>query len=302
MTFIVYNLLMDISILGVPLDLGAGQRGMDMGPAALRNTHLLDTLRALGHTVNDLGDIAVPQPPQSKHAQFGYDYLQEVRQTCASIYERLTALPENQFILTLGGDHSLSMGSVPGAARGQRSGLLWIDAHADFNTPQSSPSGNIHGMPVAHLAGLGEEQLRQLGGGWQVRPEDIVFIGLRSVDSGERELLKEAGITAYTMKDVDLKGIPYICEAALEQLQHTERLHVSFDADALDPSVCPGLGTPVPGGLSYREGRLLMELLSDSGRARSLDVVEVNPARDRENQTAQVMADMAAALLGQTLL
>ena len=135
-----------------------------------------------------------------------------------------------------------------------------------------------------------------------MRPEDIVFIGLRSVDSGERELLKEAGITAYTMKDVDLKGIPYICDSALEQLQHTERLHVSFDADALDPSVCPGLGTPVPGGLSYREGRLLMELLSDSGRVRSLDVVEVNPARDRENQTAQVMADMAAALLGQTLL
>lgn len=293
---------MNISILGVPLDLGAGRRGMDMGPTALRNTHLLDTLRELGHTVSDLGDIQVPAAVRGKHQEFGFMHLEQVRQTGERIYQRLSELPEDQFALTLGGDHSIGMGTVAGAARGKRTGLIWVDAHADFNTPESSPSGNIHGMPVAHLTGLGEPSLSGIAGGWKVRPEDIAMIGLRSVDAGERVLLREAGVAAYTMKDIDLKGLPYIYAEVMERMQPTERLHVSFDADAFDPSVCGGLGTPVPGGLTYREGRLLMELLHESGRVTSLDLVEVNSVRDINNQTAEVMADMAATLLGQTLI
>ena len=191
---------------------------------------------------------------------------------------------------------------MAGAGRGRRTGLIWVDAHADFNTPGSSESGNIHGMPVAHLTGLGDERLSGIAGGWQVRPEDIVMIGLRSVDKRERELVAAAGIKAYTMKDVDQLGITRIAQETLERLGGVERLHVSFDADALDPTVCPGVGTPVPGGLSYREGHLLMELLAESGRVTSLDLVEVNPILDVRNQTAEVMVGMAASLLGQRIL
>ena len=177
-----------------------------------------------------------------------------------------------------------------------------MDAHTDYNTPRSSPSGNIHGMPVAHLTGLGDPRLSGLGGAWQLRPEDIVMIGIRSVDRHERDLLREAGIQAYTMKEVDQLGITRIVEETLERLSGVTRLHVSFDADALDPSVCPGVGTPVPGGLTYREGHLLMELLSESGRVTSMDIVEVNPVLDLHNQTAEVMVGMAASLLGQRIL
>ena len=241
---------MNVSILGIPMDLGAGRRGVDMGPSALRNAQLARTLRDLGHSV--------------------------------------------------------SMGTVTGnALRGgspRRTGLIWVDAHTDYNTPDSSPSGNIHGMPVAHLTGLGDPQLSGLGGGWHLQPEDIVMIGIRSVDGSERELLREAGIKAYTMKDVDQLGVTRVTEETLERLADVRRLHVSFDADALDPSVAPGVGTPVPGGLTYREGHLLMELLSESGRVTSLDIVEVNPVLDTRNQTAEVMVGMAASLLGQRIL
>ncbi|MCP2015484.1 arginase [Deinococcus sp. HSC-46F16] len=298
---------MDLSILGIPMDLGAGRRGVDMGPSALRNAHLAGTLRGLGHTVTDLGDVEVPLPETlDKHAESGLIFLDPIIAACRSAAERVAALPEGTFPVTLGGDHSVSMGTVTGnALRGgtpRRTGLIWVDAHTDYNTPQSSPSGNIHGMPVAHLTGLGDPHLSGLGGGWHLQPEDIVMIGIRSVDANERELLREAGIKAYTMKDVDQLGITRITEETLERLSDTERLHVSFDADALDPSVAPGVGTPVPGGLTYREGHLLMELLSESGRVTSLDIVEVNPVLDTRNQTAEVMVGMAASLLGQRIL
>lgn len=298
---------MDLSILGIPMDLGAGRRGVDMGPSALRNAHLARTLRGLGHTVTDLGDVEVPIPETlDKHAESGLIFLDPIIAACRSAAERVAALPEGTFPVTLGGDHSVSMGTVTGnSLRGgspRRTGLIWVDAHTDYNTPQSSPSGNIHGMPVAHLTGLGDPQLSGLGGGWHLQPEDIVMIGIRSVDVSERELLREAGIKAYTMKDVDQLGITRITEETLERLSGTERLHVSFDADALDPSVAPGVGTPVPGGLTYREGHLLMELLSESGRVTSLDIVEVNPVLDTRNQTAEVMVGMAASLLGQRIL
>lgn len=303
---------MKISILGIPMDLGAGRRGVDMGASALRNAQLARTLRGLGHEVTDLGDVRVAIPETlDKHANGGLVFLEPIVDACRSAAERIAALPEHVFPLTLGGDHSISMGTVAGnALRGHphgqvpdtRLGLIWVDAHTDYNTPESSPSGNIHGMPVAHLTGVGDPRLSALGGGWHMRPEDIVMIGIRSVDPRERDALREAGIRAYTMKDVDQLGMTRIVAETLERLGGVDRLHVSFDADALDPGVCPGVGTPVPGGLTYREGHLLMELLSESGRVTSMDIVEVNPILDTHNQTAEVMVGMAASLLGQRIL
>ncbi len=299
---------MNVNILGIPMDLGAGRRGVDMGPSALRNAHLARTLRGLGHTVCDLGDVPVALPETlDKHASAGLVFLEPILEACRVTAEQIAGLPEDVFPITLGGDHSVSMGTVTGntrrggAGKG-RTGLIWVDAHTDYNTPESSPSGNIHGMPVAHLTGRGDPSLAGLGGAQPLRPEDIVMIGIRSVDVFERELLREAGIKAYTMKDVDQLGITRITEEALERLSDVGRLHVSFDADALDPGVAPGVGTPVPGGLTYREGHLLMELLSESGRVTSLDIVEVNPVLDTRNQTAEVMVGMAASLLGQRIL
>ncbi|GMA14707.1 arginase [Deinococcus metallilatus] len=299
---------MNVNILGIPMDLGAGRRGVDMGPSALRNAHLAARLRDLGHTVRDLGDVDVALPETlDKHAGAGLVFLDPILEACRATAEQLAALPGDVFPITLGGDHSVSMGTVTGNAlrgnpAGDRTGLIWVDAHTDYNTPESSPSGNIHGMPVAHLTGLGDADLAGLGGGWSLRPEDIVMIGIRSVDAFERDLLREAGIKAYTMKEVDQLGITRITEETLERLGDVRRLHVSFDADALDPTVAPGVGTPVPGGLTYREGHLLMELLCESNRVTSLDIVEVNPVLDTRNQTAEVMVGMAASLLGQRIL
>ena len=299
---------MNISILGIPMDLGAGRRGVDMGPSALRNAHLSRALRDLGHTVTDLGDVRVALPESiDKHEEGGLVFLDPILDACRAAAEQVAALPEGTFPLTLGGDHSVSMGTVTGNAlrgnpAGERMGLIWVDAHTDYNTPHSSPSGNIHGMPVAALTGRGDPRLTGLGGDWHMRPEDIVMIGIRSVDTFERDLMREAGVKAYTMKDVDQLGMTRIHEETMERLGGLSRLHVSFDADALDPSVCPGVGTPVPGGLTYREGHLLMELLSESGRVTSMDIVEVNPILDTRNQTAEVMVGMAASLLGQRIL
>ncbi|PTA66574.1 arginase [Deinococcus arcticus] len=299
---------MNVALLGIPMDLGAGRRGVDMGPSALRNAHLARALRALGHTVTDLGDVGVALPESvDKLTEGGLVFLTPIQEACRAAAERVAALAPDVFPLTMGGDHSVSMGTVTGnalrlAPGGGRLGLIWVDAHTDYNTPDSSPSGNIHGMPVAHLTGRGDTRLTGLGGGWHMRPEDIVMIGIRSVDTHERELLREAGIKAYTMKDVDQLGITRIHEETLERLSGVQGLHVSFDADALDPAVCPGVGTPVPGGLTYREGHLLMELLSESGRVTSMDIVEVNPILDTHNQTAEAMVGMAASLLGQRIL
>ena len=280
-----------------------------MGPAALRNARLNAALRGLGHRVSDLGDVAVTIPETADRLEHsGLIFRDSILAACTAACERLSALSADVFPISIGGDHSVSMGTVPGASHGRRTGLIWVDAHTDYNTPGSSESGNIHGMPVAHLTGLGDPQLSSIGSrnrggaGWQVRPEDTVMIGIRSVDGAERELVKQAGIKVYTMKDVDTLGMSRIAAETLERLTGVERLHVSYDADALDPSVCPGVGTPVLGGLSYREGHLLMELLSESRRVTSLDIVEVNPALDIRNTTAEVMVSMAASLLGQKIM
>jgi arginase len=207
-------------------------------------------------------------------------------------------LPEEVFPIVLGGDHSLAMGSVSGVARG-RVGVIWVDAHADFNTPETSPSGNIHGMPLAVLCGLGHPRLTEVF--QAVDPKDVVLIGVRSVDPGEARLLKEMGVRVYTMHEVDRLGIAPIAEEALSYLEGLP-LHVSLDADVLDPTLAPGVGTPVPGGLSYREAHLLMEILALSGRVRSLDLVEVNPILDEKNRTALMMVGLALSLLGKRIL
>jgi arginase len=294
-----------IAILGAPMDLGAGRRGVDMGPSALRLAKLSQALSSLGHTVTDYGNVEAPVV-ESLTEQRGLHYVEAIAATCQAVCNALRRLPPGSFPIVLGGDHSIAMGSIAGVIRSSpdwaTQGVIWIDAHADVNTPATSPSGNIHGMPLAHLLGFGDERLLTVGGRHCLKPENVVFIGLRSVDAGERQFLRSHKIRAFSMKDVDRLGIAAVAEHALEHLAHTRALHVSFDADVLDPSIAPGVGTPVPGGLSYREAHLLMELLADAKRVTSLDLVEVNPILDTQNQTAQILTEMAASLLGKTIL
>lgn len=288
-----------VAVVGVPMDLGAGRRGVDMGPSALRYARLMEELEAMGFAVEDLGDVRVP-PAEALRAQGRSrgPYLEEIRQAGLELQERLKDLLPRVFPIVLGGDHSLSMGSVSGVARG-RLGVIWVDAHGDFNTPETSPSGNIHGMPLAVLCGLGHPRLTEAFRA--VDPRDVVLIGVRSLDPGEKRLLKEAGVSVYTMHEVDRLGVARIAEEALEKLSGLP-LHVSLDADVLDPALAPGVGTPVPGGLSYREAHLLMEILAQSGQVQSLDLVEVNPILDEKNRTAEMMVGLALSLLGKRVL
>ena len=302
---------MNIGILGIPMDLGAGRRGVDMGPSALRYAQIAETLRAMGHTVTDHGNVNVPVVETVTRTSSNDvllrsnepHYLEQIRQACQEAAERLQAFAPEIFPICIGGDHSMSMGTVAGVTRGERIGLIWVDAHTDFNIPSTTDTGNIHGMPVSHLVGLGDERLVNIGGvGAKIRPEDIVMIGIRSVDNEERELLRSRGASIYTMKEIDRIGMARVADETLEKLAHVKRIHVSFDADSLDPSIAPGVGTPVSGGLTFREAHLLMELLADSGKVSSLDLVEVNPILDRENATAKIMVEMTSSLLGKRIL
>ena len=298
-----------VAVLGVPMDLGQGRRGVDMGPSALRYSHLDESFEALGCEVVDLGDVDVPVV-ESLHLDWrqehgGLVFLETIAQACEETIRRLAALGPEVFPVVLGGDHSIAMGSVIGCRRGERTGVIWVDAHGDFNVPETSPSGNIHGMPLAALCGRGVPRLVDLGRpavpGPVLRGEDVVLIGIRDLDPGEKRLLREAGVTVYTMKEVDRLGVTRIAEETLARLGHLSRVHLSLDADVLDPEVAPGVGTPVPGGLTYREAHLLMELFADAGRVTSLDLVEVNPILDRENRTARLMVELAASLLGKSI-
>ena len=287
-----------VAVVGVPMDLGANRRGVDMGPSALRYARLLEQLEDLGYTVEDLGDVPVSLARASRRRGRGLAYLEEIRAAALVLKERLAALPEGVFPIVLGGDHSLSMGSVAGAARGRRVGVVWVDAHADFNTPETSPSGNVHGMPLAVLSGLGHPRLTEVFRA--VDPKDVVLVGVRSLDPGEKRLLKEAGVRVYTMHEVDRLGVARIAEEVLKHLQGLPP-HPSLAADALDPTLAPGVGTPVPGGLTYREAHLLMEILAESGRVQSLDLVEVNPILDERNRTAEMLVGLALSLLGKRI-
>ncbi len=303
-----------LHVLGVPMDLGAGRRGVDMGPSALRLARLGDALTALGHEVHDHGNVEVPIAEAAHLAQGDVRarYVDAIADVIARLATAVAEVPADAIPVVLGGDHALSMGSVAGVVRragGRRVGVLWVDAHADLNTPASSPSGNVHGMPLAHLLGHGDPRLlaaigRSEGsdGGGVLAPGDLAFIGLRSVDPSERAFIRSQGLHATTMSDVDRLGIAAVAEAALATLAHVDHLHVSIDADVLDPAVAPGVGTPVAGGLAYREAHLLMELLAASGRVGSVDLVEVNPILDERNASAKVLVELAASLFGRVIL
>lgn len=292
-----------IRIIGVPMDLGQNRRGVDMGPSAVRYAGLQARLEQLGHVVHDEGNVAVPNPEEDV-AQSGGRRLQTVAAVCQDIYEIANEyMNAGEWTVFLGGDHSISIGSVAAAAGNEPVGLIWIDAHGDFNTPATSPSGNIHGMPVAVLAGEGPESLVNVGRpGAKLHATQIVQIGIRSLDLGERERLAHSGVNVFTMRHVDEMGMAAVARQALDRLHHLPCLHVSLDMDSLDPEEAAGVGTPVPGGLSYREAHLLMEILHDSGRVQSLDIVEINPILDTMNKTAELAVELAASLLGQRIL
>jgi arginase len=295
-----------VHLLGVPMDFGAGRRGVDMGPSALRLARLSDTLRELGHGVVDHGNVEVPVAESLPAAEEGAGHARfaaAIAATTASTLAALEAMPAEATPVLLGGDHSVSLGSVTHACARGRTGLLWIDAHGDLNTPANSPSGNVHGMPLAHLLGFGDERLlTACRGAAPVLPEDVVLLGIRRLDPGERALARELGLRVFTIADVDRRGLGAVSQEALRALAHVERLHVSLDADVLDPAVAPGVGTPVVGGLTYREAHLLMELIAEDGRLASLDLVEVNPTLDVQNRTAAVMVELAASLVGKRIL
>lgn len=292
-----------IRVIGVPMDLGQSRRGVDMGPSAVRYAGLEGHLERLGYEVRDHGNLAVPNPEEDV-AETGAKRLAAVTQVCQTIYEvgcRCSAAGE--FAIFLGGDHSMSIGTVAAAAREGPVGLIWIDAHGDFNTPATSPSGNIHGMPVAALVGDGPPELVDVGfPGAKLNPGHIVQIGIRDLDPPERRRLSASGIHVFTMRALDELGMAAVARQALDRLRHLPRLHVSLDMDSLSPSAAPGVGTAVPGGLTYREAHLLMEILGDSGRVRSLDIVEINPILDERNRTAELAVGLAASLLGQRIL
>jgi arginase len=302
----------ELTLLGVPMDLGAGRRGVDMGPSALRLARLGDTLRGLGHDVRDLGNVDVPVAESVAGADASDRFVAAIAAVCRAISDAVAGLPPDAVPIVLGGDHAMSIGSVAGVQRraGGTVGVLWIDAHADLNTPATSPSGNVHGMPLAHLLGHGHPRLLAAVDGDAVAdrpagivgPDAVVLMGLRSVDPGERTFIRHHGLRAFTMSDVDRSGIAAVTQSALAALAHVDHLHVSFDADVLDPAIAPGVGTPVPGGLAYREAHLLMELLHASGRVGSVELVEVNPILDHRNQTARVVVELAASLFGRTIL
>ncbi len=296
---------MDISVLGVPMDLGADRRGVDMGPSAVRYAGLGEKLRTLEHHVTELNAIVPPEPETRSPGDPRLKYLDAIvgvaAATAACVAEQLRcgALP-----VVLGGDHSISLGSVAGAAQARGPlGLLWVDAHGDFNTAQTSPSGNIHGMVLASLTGRGDTRLvNAAGAGPFVDPRHVAIIGARDLDPGERQLLREAGVRVYTMSDIDRRGMADVTREALALVgKDTNGLHVSFDVDVVDPSEAPGVGTPVPGGVTYREAHLAMELIAESGRLTSLDMVEVNPILDRENRTAILAAELVLSAVGKSI-
>ncbi|MCC7476893.1 arginase [bacterium] len=305
-----------INILGFPMDLGAGRRGVDMGPSALRIAGLGQRLRELGYDVDDQGDILVRWPrdrmehEKGEHQPGQLHFLPEIAESCGFLASSVQSILEDGgFPLVLGGDHSMSIGTLAGVAShcrvaGKRLGVLWVDAHADINTPQTSPSGNIHGMPVGVCLGMGAEELTNIGGfSPKLMPENIVYIGLRSVDSGEKSAIATLGIEAYPMPEIDKHGLYSILQKALPALlDRVDHLHVSFDLDSIDPDIAPGVGTPVKGGLSYREAHLLMEWLHESGRVDSFEVAEVNPVLDERNRSAELAVELLCSVMGLKIL
>ncbi|MFY2763440.1 arginase [Arenimonas sp. MALMAid1274] len=297
-----------IALIGAPTDIGAGHRGASMGPEALRVAGLAEALRDRGLTVHDTGNLLGPfnpwQPPHD-----GYRHLDQVVAWNRLVMDAMYAqLQQGHLPVLLGGDHCLGVGSITAVARwcrenGKKLRVLWLDAHADFNTSDVTPSGNVHGMPVACLCGLGPQPLTHLGGSSPaVQPAQIRQIGIRSVDQGEKRLIKEYGLDVYDMRYIDEIGMKRAMEEALEGVDADTHVHVSFDVDFLDPAIAPGVGTTVPGGPNYREAQLVMEMIADTGRLGSLDIVELNPAFDDHNRTGLLAVDLVESLFGKSTL
>lgn len=297
---------MHIRVIGVPMDLGADRRGVDIGASAIRYAGLNDQLRYLDFEVHDLGNIFVPQPESQPIGNTRLKYLEPIVKVAEELADTVTStLKANEFPLILGGDHSIALGSITGVTRVHKDiSVLWIDAHADFNTEETTPSGNIHGMILAALAGLGNSRLTDIGG-WapKLDAQKIVIVGARDLDIGERELLRTHHIQVFTMSDIDQRGISDVMREALTIVEKaSDGIHLSLDMDALDPVHAPGVGTPVQGGLTYREAHSAMELIADSGRLIGMDVVEVNPILDRENATAQLAVELVMSALGKKII
>jgi arginase len=292
-----------VAIIGAGLDLGAGRRGVDMGPSAIRYAGLAARIRALGRDVSDWGDVRSHVPEATEEGEPNARYLGPIMQACewvAALVERATT--DRLIPLVLGGDHSIAMGTLGGMAKAHGAGgALWIDAHGDLNRPSTSPTGNVHGMPLAAALGAGGEQFAT-----EAYPTPSLLraalVGIRSLDPGERALIEELDVRVYTMSEIDKRGLQVVLTEALSFLAGLPFVHVSLDLDAVDPTFAPGVGTPVRGGLSYREAHLVLEMVSDSGLLDSLDVVEVNPILDRENETGKLAVELVASALGASIL
>lgn len=301
---------MNIELIGVPLDLGADHRGVDMGPAAIRIACLVDNLQDMRIKVKDCGDLQVDIPEILHVANPKLKYLPEIAATNAQLATAVTAIHErNNFPLVLGGDHAIAIGTVSGTAahfhaHEQDIGLIWVDAHGDMNTEKTTPSGNIHGMPFAVLLGEGASELTSIGGEFnKIKPQNAVLVGVRDIDANEREHIKNSGITVFSMTEIDRRGMHDVMLEAVERAsEHTAGFHLSFDIDALDPAAAPGVGTPVEGGLTLREAHVIMEAVARSKSMVSLEVVEVNPILDLKNKTAKVAANLILSALGKRIL
>ncbi len=298
-----------VAIIGVPMDLGANRRGVDMGPSAIRGTGLYERIKKLGIDVEDRGNVDVPIPEELTVGSMNAKYADVIEEVCSRLYKAvLKSFQEGRNPILLGGDHSIAMGSVAAAAsyhreKNQRIGLVWVDAHADMNTPESTPSGNVHGMPFAHILGMCDGKLSDIGGFRpKVSPENACLVGVRDIDDREKKLVKDSGINVFTMKEIDRFGISRVIEEAIKSAsKNASAIHVSIDLDAIDPTVAPGVGTPKRGGLDYRESHLIMELVSDSELLSSLDIVELNPMFDTRNQTAELASELILSALGKSI-
>ncbi len=300
---------MEIHILGVPMDLGAGRRGVDMGPSAIRIAGVSEKLQSLGHIVIEEGDISTKIPEQQKVKNPKLKYLPEIVRACTLLASKTEKILEGGgFPLILGGDHSIAIGTIAGVsnycqAQKKKLGVIWVDAHGDMNTDVTSPSGNIHGMPLAASIGLGALELTSIGGDYQkLDPKNLVMIAIRDLDAGEKAAIRKNNITIFTMEDIDKHGMAVIITKALHKLKDVDFIHVSFDLDAMDPKECPGVGTPVKGGLEYREAHLIMETLSTNNRMHSLEVVETNPILDNRNQSAEFAVELMQSGFGKKII
>lgn len=292
-------------IIGVPLDLGSGRRGVDMGPSAIRYAHLNTVLEEMGLKVEDAGNLAVPIPESYPGRKEAARYEKEIHKVCEKLSSMVASAGKKGFFpVVLGGDHSIAMGSIVGITRIKKPlGLLWFDAHGDFNSHKTSPTGNVHGMPLAAVMGYGTRRLVDFCKDTGISPRNCALVGIRDVDRGEKQLLAGSGIRTYTMEVIDRLGFHEVVERALADVtKGTKGFHLSFDVDMIDPQYAPGVGTPAMGGITYRESLMAMEMAAETGKITSMDIVEVNPILDTKNQTAQIAVSLIASALGKRIL